>query len=65
MVQPAPDYRPGIGGWRQDLAVRGNDVAAKGVHGVAGQWLGSFFGWLLAQTKTVDPVLLAGLLPDP
>ena len=63
-VQSVPDYSPGFGGWRQDHAIRGNDLAGQGVHGAAGQGLVSFFGWLLAQAQTVDSMLLAGPLPE-
>ena len=64
LVKAVPDYGPGIRGWRQDIAVRGYGLAGPRVHGAAGQGLISFYGWLMEQALTVDPVLLAGPLPD-
>ena len=52
--------------WRVETGYccEGQRLAVQGVHGAAGQGLVSFYGWLLNQAQAVDPVLLAGPLPE-
>ena len=64
VVEAVPEYGPGVGGWRKELVASGNDLAALGVDGVAETLGGSFCEWLLSRARAVDPLLLAGTLPD-
>ena len=42
----------------------GNDLAPLGVDGVVETLGGNFFEWLQSRARALDPLLLAGTLPD-
>ena len=57
VVAPYPRYGCGVGGWRNQLTLDGNQRAKE--HGHAGFWV-----WLVGQARGVPQEYLMGDLPE-